>query len=63
MFLLVVIKCFVIEVGLSFGWGKYVGLNGLIFIIDIWGVLVLGNRIFEEYGFIVENVVLLYKEF
>lgn len=51
----------VIEVVLSFGWVKYVGLVGKILIIDIWGVLVLGNCIFEEYGFIIENVIVLYK--
>ncbi|HEN2582533.1 TPA: transketolase, partial [Streptococcus agalactiae] len=46
----------------SFGWGKYVGLNGLTLTIDTWGASAPGNRIFEEYGFTVENAVSLYKE-
>ncbi|EPX16024.1 transketolase [Streptococcus agalactiae LDS 610] len=57
-----VTKRLAIEAGSSFGWGKYVGLNGLTLTIDTWGASAPGNRIFEEYGFTVENAVSLYKE-
>ncbi|HGD0124510.1 TPA: transketolase [Streptococcus agalactiae] len=56
-----VTKRLAIEAGSSFGWGKYVGLNGLTLTIDTWGASAPGNRIFEEYGFTVENAVSLYK--
>ncbi|MDR2833121.1 MAG: transketolase [Streptococcaceae bacterium] len=46
-----------IEAGTSFGWGKYVGLNGATITIDKWGASAPGDIIFKEYGFTVENVV------
>lgn len=56
-----VTKRLAIEAGSSFGWGKYVGLNGKTLTIDTWGASAPGNRIFEEYGFTVENVLNLYQ--
>ena len=56
-----VTKRLAIEAASSFGWGKYVGLAGKTLTIDTWGASAPGNRIFEEYGFTVENAVKLYN--
>ncbi|GFH42167.1 transketolase [Lactococcus hodotermopsidis] len=57
-----VTKRLAIEAGTSFGWGKYVGLNGQTLTIDTWGASGPCDRIFEEYGFTVENAVKLYEK-
>ena len=54
-------KRLAIEAGTSFGWGKYVGLDGKTLTIDTWGASAPGERIFKEYGFTVENAVNLYR--
>jgi transketolase len=51
-----------VEAGTSYGWGKYVGIDGATVTIDRWGASAPGNKIFEEYGFTVENVVASYKK-
>ncbi|KXT66465.1 Transketolase [Streptococcus gallolyticus] len=56
-----VTKRLAIEAGSSFGWGKYVGLQGKTLTIDTWGASAPGNKIFEEYGFTVDNAVNLYE--
>lgn len=58
-----VTKRLAIEAGSSFGWGKYVGLQGKTLTIDTWGTSAPGTKIFEEYGFTVDNAVALYKSF
>jgi len=52
-----VTKRLAIEMGASFGWGKYVGLNGATIAIDRFGESGDGNTIIEEFGFTVKNVV------
>ncbi|KXI11190.1 Transketolase, pyridine binding domain protein, partial [Streptococcus pasteurianus] len=52
-----VTKRLAIEAGSSFGWGKYVGLQGKTLTIDTWGASAPGAKIFEEYGFTVDNAV------
>lgn len=54
-------KCVVIEVVVLFGWECYVGIEGIMIIIDYFGVFVFGVKILEEFGFIVENVVNMYN--
>ena len=56
-----VTKRLAIEAGTSFGWGKYVGLNGKTLTIDTWGASAPGDLIFKEYGFTLENALNLYK--
>lgn len=56
-----VTKRLAIEAGSSFGWGKYVGLNGATLTIDTWGASAPGDRIFKEYGFTTDNAVAIYK--
>lgn len=56
-----VTKRLAIEAGTSFGWGKYVGLQGKTLTIDTWGASAPGDKIFEEYGFTVDNAVSLYE--
>ncbi|EHJ56038.1 transketolase [Streptococcus urinalis FB127-CNA-2] len=53
-------KRMAIEAASSFGWAKYVGLSGRTLTIDRWGASAPGNRIFEEYGFTVENAKAIY---
>ena len=56
-----VTKRLAIEAGSSFGWGKYVGLQGKTLTIDTWGASAPGAKIFEEYGFTVDNAVSLFE--
>ena len=46
-----------IEMGSSLGWHKYVGDKGTVIAIDQFGASAPGEKIMEEYGFSVENVV------
>ncbi len=46
-----------IEMGSSQGWKKYVGDYGDVLAIDQFGASAPGEKIIEEYGFTVENVV------
>lgn len=50
-----------VEMGSSFGWAKYTGLNGAIVGIDRFGASGKGAVIQEEYGFTAENVANTYK--
>lgn len=51
-----------IEMGASFGWSKYVGDNGSVLAIDQFGTSAPGDKIIEEYGFTVENVIFQFKK-
>ncbi|WP_312473074.1 transketolase [Neobacillus sp.] len=51
-----------IEVGASFGWHKYTGDEGDVLAIDKFGASAPGEKIMEEYGFTVNNVVARVKE-
>jgi len=46
-----------IEMGSTFGWERYVGLDGIVMGIDKFGASGPGEKIIEEYGFTVNNVV------
>ncbi|MEH7387150.1 transketolase [Bacillus sp. JJ1521] len=46
-----------IEMASSLGWHKYVGDKGTVISIDTFGASGDGNKLIEEYGFTVENVV------
>ena len=50
-------KRLAIEMGSSRGWHKYVGDEGDVLSIDTFGASAPGNKILEEYGFTVPNVV------
>ena len=41
----------------SFGWHKYVGLDGEIISIDHFGASAPAGTLFKQFGFTVENVV------
>jgi transketolase len=45
-----------VEAGSTFGWHKYVGLDGIAVGIDHYGASAPGERIFQEFGFSIENV-------
>ncbi|MPW25714.1 transketolase [Alkalibaculum sp. M08DMB] len=51
-----------IEMGSSFGWHKYIGLEGKTLTIDKFGASAPGGEVIEKYGFTVENLVKLVKE-
>ncbi|MBB5887476.1 transketolase [Lactovum miscens] len=51
-----------VEAGTSFGWGKYVGLDGSTVTVNKWGASAPVSKIFPEYGFTVDNVVTQYKK-
>ncbi|MED4228126.1 transketolase [Neobacillus cucumis] len=46
-----------IEMGASFGWHKYTGDEGDVIAIDQFGASAPGEKVMEEYGFSVNNVV------
>jgi len=46
-----------VEAGSSFGWHKYVGLDGDTITLDRFGASAPGKVLFEKFGFTVENVV------
>ncbi|MYL48601.1 transketolase [Halobacillus litoralis] len=50
-------KRLAVEMGASFGWDRYVGLDGSVIGIDKFGASAPGNTVIENYGFTVENVV------
>ncbi len=46
-----------VEAASSFGWHKYVGLDGDIISIDTFGASAPAELLFKEFGYTVENVV------
>ena len=46
-----------IEMATSFGWHKYVGLDGKCISVEKYGASAPANKVIAEYGFTVENVV------
>lgn len=46
-----------IEAASSFGWGRYVGLDGDVMGIDTFGASAPAGKLFEQYGFTVDHVV------
>jgi transketolase len=50
-----------IEMGASFGWERYVGLDGTMIAVDKYGASAPGNKVIKEYGFTVDNVVEKYN--
>ncbi len=52
-----VTKRLAIEMASPFGWERYTGMNGDVLGIDTFGASAPGDKVIEEYGFNVENVV------
>ncbi len=50
-----------IEAGTSYGWGKYVGLDGATVTVDTWGASAPANIVLPAYGFTAENVIKVYQ--
>lgn len=50
-------KRLAVEAGSSFGWHKYVGLDGSVISIDGFGASAPANLLFEKFNFTVEHVV------
>ncbi|MNN82928.1 Transketolase [compost metagenome] len=46
-----------VEALTSFGWHKYVGLDGNVVSLDTFGASGNAEVLFEQFGFTVENVV------
>jgi len=55
-------KRIAIEMGSSFGWHKFIGLEGKTLTIDKFGTSAPGDVIIDQYGFNVDNLVRLVKE-
>lgn len=51
-----------IEMGSTFGWGKYVGLDGLSVGIDRFGASGPGDEVVKAYGFTAEEIAKRYLE-
>lgn len=51
-----------LEMGVTYGWHKYVGSDGIVLGIDRFGASAPANKVIAEYGFTVQNVVSLYKK-
>jgi transketolase len=56
-----VTKRVVVEAGVSAAWYKYVGLNGKVVGIDRFGESAPADKLFQEFGFTVDNVVATVK--
>ena len=50
-------KRLAVEMAASFGWERYVGLDGTVLGIDRFGASAPGDTIIENFGFTVDNVV------
>ncbi|MBN2222143.1 MAG: transketolase [Vallitaleaceae bacterium] len=55
-------KRMAVEAARSFGWDKYVGLDGKVLGIDHFGASAPANIVYEQFGLTAENVVKLAKE-
>ncbi|MBP2240234.1 transketolase [Cytobacillus eiseniae] len=55
-------KRLAIEMGSSLGWHRYVGDEGDVLAIDQFGASAPGEKVMEEYGFSVNNVVARVKQ-
>lgn len=53
---------FAAEAASSFGWHKYVGLDGKVLSIDHFGASAPAEILFEKFGFTQENVIKMCKE-
>lgn len=51
-----------IEMGSSFGWREYIGAAGKKITIDHFGASAPAEKLMQEYGFTVENVVSTFKQ-
>ncbi|MHC8965788.1 transketolase [Priestia aryabhattai] len=51
-----------IEMGSSQGWSRYVGDNGNVLAIDQFGASGNGDKLIQEYGFTVKNVISHFKK-
>lgn len=51
-----------VEMSATYGWGRYVGLDGVTIGLDRFGASGNGNVVTKELGFTAENVVSQYKE-
>ncbi|TFH11555.1 MAG: transketolase [Candidatus Thorarchaeota archaeon] len=51
----------VVEAGISQGWDRWIGENGICLCVNKFGASAPANILFEKYGFTVENVVLMAK--
>lgn len=51
-----------IEMGASLGWHRYTGVDGAVLSIDRYGASAPGEKLIEEFGFTVENVVSEFKK-
>lgn len=55
-------KRLTVEMGSKLGWREYAGEKGAVMSIDTFGASAPGDRVIEEYGFTIENVVNKFKE-
>ena len=49
-------KRLAVEAGVTFGWYKYVGLDGDVVGIDRFGLSAPGDEVMKEFGFTIDNV-------
>lgn len=57
-----VTKRVAVEAGISQGWHRYVGLNGVVVGVDKFGASAPFKKIYEEYGLTAENVAAQAKQ-
>ena len=51
-----------VEAGADLGWERYVGLDGAVQAMKRFGASAPAGKLFEEFGFTVENVVARARE-
>ena len=50
-------KRLVVEAGTSFGWERYIGINGVTICKDDFGASAPYKKLLNEFGFTVENII------
>jgi transketolase len=50
-------KRLAVEAGVSLGWDRWIGPHGAMISVETFGASAPGEKIFEEYGFTVDNVL------
>ena len=51
-----------VEMGSTFGWAKYVGLDGVTYGIDTFGKSAPEKEVLADYGFTVDNIAKVYTD-
>ncbi|MGM0524401.1 MAG: transketolase-like TK C-terminal-containing protein, partial [Bacillota bacterium] len=55
-------KRLAVETGASFGWDRFVGLDGKVIGLDHFGASAPGDILMKKFGFTVDNIIAQVKD-